>query len=322
MPYLELSLRCSESDQPRYENALEDVGALAVTLLDADADTGNEQAILEPGVGQTPLWHALVLTALFPAETNALALLAALESFDPGLDWTTAGFRTVDDQDWERAWMDQYVPLRFGARTFIVPWNHELPAEADHAEAAVVRLDPGLAFGSGTHPTTALVPALAGPVGRRREIDWRDRARLRLRLRHPRLGRAQAGRIEGRRRRQRSAGPDRDLRQCRAQRRRRAARRLPAAGRTGRHLSGRGRQHPRLGAGCTWPKPSPRASRRAAASRCPGSCTDRKTNCWPVIPNGSSSWSPPGTATGCASMAAPQRLSRCPLHAMRRGMLE
>lgn len=156
MSYLELSLRCSESDQPRYENALEDIGALSVTLLDADADTGNEQAILEPGVGQTPLWHALVLTALFPAGTNALALLAALESFDPGLDWATAGFRTVDDQDWERAWMDQYVPLRFGARTFIVPWNHELPAAADNAAAAVVRLDPGLAFGSGTHPTTAL----------------------------------------------------------------------------------------------------------------------------------------------------------------------
>ncbi|MEO8365662.1 MAG: 50S ribosomal protein L11 methyltransferase [Pseudoxanthomonas sp.] len=156
MPYLELSLRCSETDQPRYENALEDVGALAVTLLDADADTGNEQAILEPGVGQTPLWHALVLTALFPAGTNALALLAALEAFDPGLDWATAGFRTVEDQDWERAWMDQYVPLRFGSHTFIVPWNHELPEDADNAEAAVVRLDPGLAFGSGTHPTTAL----------------------------------------------------------------------------------------------------------------------------------------------------------------------
>lgn len=156
MPYLELSLRCSESDQPRYENALEDVGALSVTLLDADADTSNEHAILEPGVGQTPLWHALVLTALFPAETNALALLAALESFDPGLDWSNASFRSVEDQDWERAWMDQYVPLRFGARTFIVPWNQALPEQADNADAAVVRLDPGLAFGSGTHPTTAL----------------------------------------------------------------------------------------------------------------------------------------------------------------------
>lgn len=156
MPYLELSLRCSESSQLCYENALQDVGTLAVTLLDADADTNNEHAILEPGVGETPLWDSLVLTALFPADTDALALLAALESFDPGLDWASASFRSVDDQDWERAWMDQYVPLRFGTRTFIVPWNQDLPADADHAEAAVVRLDPGLAFGSGTHPTTAL----------------------------------------------------------------------------------------------------------------------------------------------------------------------
>src|SRR3546814_18685754 len=52
--------------------------------------------------------------------------------------------------------MDQYAPLRFGARTWIVPWNHALPAEADAPDAAVVRLDPRLAFGSGTHPTTPL----------------------------------------------------------------------------------------------------------------------------------------------------------------------
>ncbi len=156
MPYLELSLRCTEDRQPRYENALEDVGALSVTMLAADADTSNERAILEPGVGETPLWNSLVLTALFPAETNALALLAALEAFDPGLDWSQASFRTVEDEDWERAWLDQFQPMRFGARTFIVPWNHELPDEANTSDAAVVRLDPGLAFGSGTHPTTAL----------------------------------------------------------------------------------------------------------------------------------------------------------------------
>lgn len=156
MPYLELTLRCRESEQPRYENALEDVGALSVTLLDADADTGNERAILEPGVGETPLWHTLVLTALFPADTDALILLAALEAFDPGLDWSLAAFRTVEDEDWERAWLDQFKPMRFGDRTFIVPWNHDLPEEARGADAAVVRLDPGLAFGSGTHPTTAL----------------------------------------------------------------------------------------------------------------------------------------------------------------------
>ncbi|MFT3763228.1 MAG: 50S ribosomal protein L11 methyltransferase [Pseudoxanthomonas sp.] len=156
MPYLELTQRCTESEQPRYENALEDLGALSVTLLDADADTSDENAILEPGVGETPLWKSLVLTALFPADANALALLAALEAFDPGLDWRDASFRIVEDHDWERAWLDQFQPMRFGAHTFIVPWNHELPDAAKTADAAVVRLDPGLAFGSGTHPTTAL----------------------------------------------------------------------------------------------------------------------------------------------------------------------
>ena len=166
MPFLELTLPCSEAQQPRYEHALDDVGALAVTMLDAQADTDDERAILEPGVGETPLWDALTLTALFDADTDALSLLAALDAFDPELDWSKAAFRTVDDQDWERAWMDQYAPMRFGARTWIVPWNCDLPedAAAMAAEAAasgglppaIVRLDPGLAFGSGTHPTTSL----------------------------------------------------------------------------------------------------------------------------------------------------------------------
>ncbi len=156
MPFLELTLRCRASEQPRYQDALEDVGALAVTLLDAEADTANEQAILEPGVGETPLWDAMVLTALFQHDADALLLLAELDAFDPALDWSQARFRQVEDQDWERAWMDQYAPMRFGARTWIVPWNHELPVDADTPDAAIVRLDPGLAFGSGTHPTTSL----------------------------------------------------------------------------------------------------------------------------------------------------------------------
>ena len=166
MPFLELSLPCTEAQQPRYERALDDVGALAVTLADAHADAPDEQAIFEPGVGEQPLWGELVLTALFAGDTDALVLLAALESFDPELDWTQARFRQVEDQDWERAWMDQYEPLRFGDRTWIVPWNRELPDDARAADAAIVRLDPGLAFGSGTHPTTALclqwLDALAG----------------------------------------------------------------------------------------------------------------------------------------------------------------
>ena len=81
MPFLELTLHCRESEQPRYENALDDVGALAVTMLDANAGTGNEDAILEPGVGETPLWAAITLSALFAHDADPLLLLAALESF-------------------------------------------------------------------------------------------------------------------------------------------------------------------------------------------------------------------------------------------------
>jgi len=153
MPHLELSIRCTERDLPRYEKVLEDAGALALTLVDAEADTANEHAILEPGVGQTPLWNAVELSALFEAETDAVALLAGLDS---GLDWSSARFVHVADQAWERVWLDQFQPMRFGQRLWIVPWDHALPDAAQSPDAAVVRLDPGLAFGSGTHPTTAL----------------------------------------------------------------------------------------------------------------------------------------------------------------------
>lgn len=154
MPFLELSLRCRADDEARVENALNDLGALSVTLMDADAATPNERAVLEPGVGETPLWPEITMIALFPGDTLPDLVLHALESFDDGIDLSQADFRTVADQDWERVWMDQYVPLGFGRRTWIVPWNMDAPPEAK--DGVIVRLDPGLAFGSGTHPTTAL----------------------------------------------------------------------------------------------------------------------------------------------------------------------
>ncbi|QIL19812.1 50S ribosomal protein L11 methyltransferase [Thermomonas sp. HDW16] len=174
MPYLQLSLPCTEDQQPRVEHALEDVGALAVTLQDAHLDAVDEQAIFEPGVGEIPLWHEMTLTALFDADTDALMLLAALEAFDPGLDWTQARFEKIEDQDWERAWLDQFQPMRFGARTWIVPWNHELPEDANAADAAIVRLDPGLAFGSGTHPTTALCLQWLDTLATQGELQGRE----------------------------------------------------------------------------------------------------------------------------------------------------
>jgi ribosomal protein L11 methyltransferase len=154
MPFLELTLPCREADQPRLEHALEDVGALSVTMMDAHAEEPDEQAIFEPGVGEQPLWREMVVTALFPGGTRPQAVLDAIEAFDDGIDLSPAQFREVEDQDWERAWMDQYRPMAFGRRLWITPWNLEPDGAGD--DAVIVRLDPGLAFGTGTHPTTAL----------------------------------------------------------------------------------------------------------------------------------------------------------------------
>jgi ribosomal protein L11 methyltransferase len=153
MPFLELSLTARLEQQPRVEEALEDLGALSITLRDADAETPDEQAIFEPGVGELPLWPTITLNALFDEHTDRRGLAEALGELLPWLEPDQLDFHAVEDQDWERVWMDQYQPMAFGRRLWIYPWNIEPPADD---ERVVVRLDPGLAFGSGTHPTTAL----------------------------------------------------------------------------------------------------------------------------------------------------------------------
>ncbi|MHA6206068.1 50S ribosomal protein L11 methyltransferase [Dyella soli] len=153
MPWLELSLTVRAEQQPRVEEALDDLGALSITLQDADAETPDEQAIFEPGVGELPLWPTITLNALFDADSDRRGLSEALGELLPWLEPDHMQFRDVADQDWERAWMDQFKPMQFGRRLWIYPWNIEPPGDDD---SVVVRLDPGLAFGSGTHPTTAL----------------------------------------------------------------------------------------------------------------------------------------------------------------------
>ncbi|TAL75377.1 MAG: 50S ribosomal protein L11 methyltransferase [Rhodanobacter sp.] len=153
MPFIELSLTTRHDRQPHVEEALDDLGALSVTLRDANAETPDEQAIFEPGVGELPLWPTVTLSALFAADTDRRGLAAALTDLLPWLPPEALVFADVPDQDWERVWMDQYHPMAFGKRLWIYPWNVEPPADAGQV---VVRLDPGLAFGSGTHPTTAL----------------------------------------------------------------------------------------------------------------------------------------------------------------------
>jgi len=158
MAWLELSLILSAEQQAEIESALEDIGALAVTLLDAE-----DHPIFEPAPGETPMWPEIALSALFEASCDRAGLVHVLTELVPELAPERIGFRIVEDQDWTRVWMDQFQPMRFGRRLWIYPWNIEPPEDAD---AVVVRLDPGLAFGTGTHPTTALC------------LEWLDAADL------------------------------------------------------------------------------------------------------------------------------------------------
>lgn len=174
MSFLELSLTLRVEQQPRAEAALEDMGALAITLLDTEADTPNERAILEPAVGEMPLWQSLTVTALFEAHADRRDLLRALCAELPELAPERIAFREVADQDWERAWMDRFTTMRFGRRLWIYPWNIEPSAVDKDSDIAIVRLDPGLAFGTGTHPTTVLcLEWLDGlDLGRKTVIDY------------------------------------------------------------------------------------------------------------------------------------------------------
>ncbi|TAL89555.1 MAG: 50S ribosomal protein L11 methyltransferase [Rhodanobacter sp.] len=162
MPFLELSLIVRTEQQPSVEEALGELGALSITLRDAEAQTPDEQAIFEPGVGELPLWPTITVDALFDENNDRRGLAAALGELLPWLEPDRLSFHEVADQDWERVWMDQFKPMSFGRRLWIYPWNIEPPADDDivgrssASRRVVVRLDPGLAFGSGTHPTTAL----------------------------------------------------------------------------------------------------------------------------------------------------------------------
>lgn len=147
MSWLELSVRVSRQNAALVETLLQNQPVLAVTLTD-DAD----DPVLEPGVGETPLWPSVCVTALFSGNTET-APLAQMLSLVPGIDRPQqVNFRKFDDQQWERAWLDRFQAMQFGRDLWIVPGDQAAPPEAAH----VLRLDPGLAFGTGTHPTTRL----------------------------------------------------------------------------------------------------------------------------------------------------------------------
>jgi ribosomal protein L11 methyltransferase len=145
--YLSLSVELEGRDPEDAEAALFAAGAVSVTLTDAVDD-----AILEPAPGEVRLWPRTVLQALFPADAAGPgAILALAAALGIPADRIRAGH--VAERVWEREWLKDFHSMRFGRRLWIVP-THEVPP--DGPEDICVRLDPGLAFGTGTHPSTAL----------------------------------------------------------------------------------------------------------------------------------------------------------------------
>jgi len=134
-------------DPDRVEAALSALGALAVTMTDAGDDP-----VLEPLPGETPLWSRTRITALFDGDTDLDAIAVRLRSTLEVDDLPGFHFEELIDRPWEREWLRDFRPMRFGERLWVIPGDEPAPDPA----GIVVRLDPGLAFGTGTHPTTAL----------------------------------------------------------------------------------------------------------------------------------------------------------------------
>ena len=146
MPWLQIRLAITPDQASVLEDQLLELGAVSVTFMDAE-----DQPIFEPDLGTTPLWSHTHLLALFEDGTDGDAVLAHLSLLRGG-ELPEHQVERIEDQDWERSWMDNFHPMRFGRRLWIVPSWHQAP----EPQAVNLLLDPGLAFGTGTHPTTAL----------------------------------------------------------------------------------------------------------------------------------------------------------------------
>ena len=144
MSWLQVRLALTPAQAETYEDLMLELGAVSVTFMDAE-----DQPIFEPDLGTTPLWSQTHLLALFEGDTDAAALEQRVQLLANGLVYEV---ERLEDQEWERSWMDNFQPMRFGQRLWIVPSWHEAP----EPEAVNLLLDPGLAFGTGTHPTTSL----------------------------------------------------------------------------------------------------------------------------------------------------------------------
>ena len=147
MAWIQLTTTVEEALAERLSDALMELGAVSVTFT----ETG-EQEIFEPEIGTTPIWEQTRVMGLFDADVDLTPILLGLTQFLPEIPPSSYRVEQIEDKDWIREWMDQYKPMLFGRNLWIVPsW---LPAP--DPQAVNLMLDPGMAFGTGTHPTTAM----------------------------------------------------------------------------------------------------------------------------------------------------------------------
>ncbi|AIO41856.1 ribosomal protein L11 methyltransferase [Burkholderia cenocepacia] len=154
MSYRELVVELAREHAEALSDALLDLGALSVSVEDADADTPDEQPLFgEPGlVPERTAWqHSRVIALLSPDHEPAVLLAAAANEIGIA-DTPKFDVREVEEQDWVRLTQSQFEPIPIGERIWVVPSWHDAP----DPDALILELDPGLAFGTGSHPTTRL----------------------------------------------------------------------------------------------------------------------------------------------------------------------
>ncbi len=147
MSWYQISITTDEQNAPQLADFFAEWGAVSVTYLDAE-----DEPIYEPALNQTKVWSNTVVVALYELDADPLAIQTALLSQFAQLPLKNWQVETLEDQDWERAWMAHYQPMKFADTLWICPTGQE----QHEAGTVCMTLDPGLAFGTGTHPTTAL----------------------------------------------------------------------------------------------------------------------------------------------------------------------
>lgn len=147
MAWVQICINSTNQQAESLSDYLEEIGSVSVTFMDSQ-----DTPIFEPLPGETRLWGNTDVIALFDAETEMQQIVHQLKSAGYLSEDTAYKIEQIEDKDWEREWMDNFHPMQFGKRLWICPSWREVPDE----NAVNVMLDPGLAFGTGTHPTTAL----------------------------------------------------------------------------------------------------------------------------------------------------------------------